>query len=94
MTPQQKRDWINAEVDRRGIADVLLADGHDAAIAGLLVKPEGGAAVAYSVSQVIASLVADGMSEDEAEEYFSFNIAGAYVGPGTPVFIAETAANV
>jgi hypothetical protein len=29
----------------------------------------------------------DGMSEEEASEYFSFNILGAYVGKGTPVFL-------
>ena len=27
------------------------------------------------------------MSEDEAEEFFEFNVVGAYVGPQTPAFI-------
>jgi hypothetical protein len=27
------------------------------------------------------------MSEEEAEEHFSFNIAGAYVGENTPVIV-------
>lgn len=94
MTAQQKRDWINEQVDNIGATDVLLADGHDHAIVGLLVKPNGGAAVAYSTREVIAGLVADGMSENDATEHFWFNIAGAYVGPGTPIFVQETAANV
>ena len=29
----------------------------------------------------------DGMSEDEAEEYFEFNVTGAWVGHGTPIFV-------
>ena len=29
----------------------------------------------------------DGMHEDEAEEYFEFNVTGAWVGHGTPVFV-------
>jgi hypothetical protein len=29
----------------------------------------------------------DGMHEEEAEEYFEFNVAGAWVGHGTPVFV-------
>jgi hypothetical protein len=32
----------------------------------------------------------DGMERDEAEEFFDFNIEGAYVGPETPVFISST----
>jgi hypothetical protein len=27
------------------------------------------------------------MTEDEAEEYFEFNVIGAWVGHGTPVFV-------
>jgi hypothetical protein len=29
------------------------------------------------------------MSREEAEEYFEFNILGAYVGEYTPVFISR-----
>jgi hypothetical protein len=28
----------------------------------------------------------DGMSQEEAEEYFSFNVEGAWVGENTPLF--------
>ena len=31
--------------------------------------------------------MADGMTMDEAEEYFHFNVLGSYVGEYTPVFI-------
>jgi hypothetical protein len=29
----------------------------------------------------------DGMSREDAEEYFDFNVAGAWVGEGMPVFL-------
>jgi hypothetical protein len=31
----------------------------------------------------------DGMTEEEALEYFHFNVVGAYVGKFTPVFITR-----
>ena len=29
------------------------------------------------------------MDEDEAEEYFEFNVVGGWVGHGTPVFVTK-----
>jgi hypothetical protein len=31
--------------------------------------------------------MADGMDDEEAEEFFAFNIIGAFVGEKTPLFI-------
>ena len=31
----------------------------------------------------------DGMSEDEALEYFYYNIKGSYMGEGTPLFFDD-----
>jgi hypothetical protein len=33
--------------------------------------------------------MAEGMDEEQAQEYFSYNIAGAYVGEQTPVFLED-----
>ena len=44
----------------------------------------------YSVKKVLEILMTrDGMSDDDAREFFEFNIVGAYVGPGTPVFVED-----
>lgn len=44
--------------------------------------------LAYDRELVIDALVTvDGMDEDDAVEYYEFNIAGAWMGDGTPVFI-------
>ena len=42
----------------------------------------------YSADSMINQLmVNDGMSDEEAEEYFLFNIEGAYIGIETPVLV-------
>ena len=32
-------------------------------------------------------ILSETMSSDEAEEYFEYNVVGAYVGEQTPVFV-------
>lgn len=69
---------------------LLVADGFDDAIIGVANHFTAAGhleAVAYDVSKMIDILVAQGMTEEEAAEYFDYNIAGAYVGEHTPVFI-------
>ena len=66
---------------------MLVADGFDDCILGVAERCGDGDVVAYDVDAMIQSLVKQGMTEEEAEEYFSFNIGGAYVGEQTPVFI-------
>ena len=44
--------------------------------------------VVYDAEQCIEILVErDGLTYDEAEEYFSFNVTGAWVGEHTPLFL-------
>mgnify|MGYP003152163672 FL=1 len=65
--------------------DVMLCDGHDNAILGVVESFSKPAVVLYDKEQIIENLMAD-MSEDEAIEYFYFNIEGAYVGEYTPQY--------
>ena len=70
--------------------DVLLADGFDAAFVGLAERCGSVPVAVYDRARCIQVLVArDGMSEEEAEEYFDFNVLGAYVGERTPWFITS-----
>lgn len=43
--------------------------------------------VVYSGERIIKSLMRDGMTDDEAQEFLDFNIQGAYVGPQTPIIV-------
>jgi len=68
------------DLDYEGL---LFADGFDEAIIGV---EERAGVVAYDIDKIIEMLMRE-MTEDEAVEYFEFNIFGAYVGEKTPVYI-------
>ena len=72
------------DLDYEGL---LFADGFDDAIIGVAERIGMEPVVAYDVNKIIEILARD-MSEDEAVEYFEFNILGAYMGERTPVFIS------
>jgi hypothetical protein len=66
--------------------EALFADGFDRSIMGY----DKDGRVIYSVDSIIETLVErDGMDWEEASEYFSFNIEGAYVGEYTPVYMYQ-----
>ena len=66
--------------------DALFADGHDDAIAGY----DYNGRVIYFANEIIGTLMErDGMTDEEAVEFFDFNIAGAYVGEYTPIYMWE-----
>lgn len=65
--------------------EALFADGHDHAIMGYTNDGR----VVYSADQIIGGLINQGMTEEEAIEFFDFNIAGAFVGEYTPIYMYE-----
>jgi hypothetical protein len=62
--------------------EFLLADGFDEAIIGV---DEKSMRIIYSISKSIEILMKD-MSEEDAFEYFYYNVSGAYVGEKTPIW--------
>ncbi len=66
--------------------EVLLADGFEAAFIGV-ARQFGQPIAVYKKSRCLSCLVKQGMSHEEAEEYFAFNTEGAWVGAGTPAFL-------
>ena len=65
--------------------DLLTLDGFDEAIIGV-VERIGLLAVCYDRNKILSILMRD-MNEEEAIEYFEFNILGAYMGESTPVYL-------
>ena len=80
----------NTQAARSEVADgALLADGFEDALIGYGYQFNFPVAV-YSRKVCIDILMFDGIMEyDEATEYFDFNVAGAYVGESTPVFLDD-----
>ena len=65
--------------------EVLVADGFDDAIIGI---DSISMRLIYSVSKCIEILSKD-MDEEEAVEYFDFNVRGSYVGEKTPIWCTD-----
>ena len=65
--------------------DFLKADGFDDAIIGV---DSHSMRLIYSVSKCIEILM-ENMDEDEATEYFYYNVSGAYVGEKTPIWCED-----
>jgi hypothetical protein len=71
--------------------EALLCDGFDEAIIGMAERINLGPVVAYDVDKMLEIMVErDGMSYEEAMEYFDYNIIGAWMGENTPVFITKS----
>jgi hypothetical protein len=85
-----QRAWID-DYANAGEVELLLLDGFDEAILGIAERFDGTAGITpfvlYDRERCIELLIDQGCSLDEAEEYFEFNVAGAYVGPHTPGFL-------
>ena len=65
--------------------DILKADGFDEAIIGIDTNEMR---LIYSVSKCIQILCRD-MNEEEAVEFFDFNVMGSYVGDKTPIWCVD-----
>jgi len=66
---------------------MMTMDGYDDCIIGLASIFGQPPVVAYDRTKVIEKIMECGSGYEEAEEYFEFNMAGAYVGDGTPCFV-------
>jgi hypothetical protein len=66
----------------------LKADGLDDAIIGIASRCGQPDLITYDVSKILKVLQErDGMSFEEAYEFYEFNILGAYMGEHTPIFL-------
>lgn len=82
-------EYINNYAEQTD-SELLLADGFEAALVGIAEGCGRSPAVVYDREKFIAILMdRDGMDRDEANEFFDFNVAGVYVGVGTPVFLVK-----
>ena len=70
--------------------EALMCDGFDEAIIGMAERINLGPVVAYDVEKILQIMVErDGMTYEEAQEFFDYNIIGAWMGEFTPIFITK-----
>jgi|TARA_R110000764_G_scaffold203152_1_gene288390 hypothetical protein len=74
--------------DNIGEDEAMTADGFDDAIIGIGHRCGQPSLMVYDKAKVIDILMErDEMSHEQALEFYSFNIEGAWVGEGTPMWL-------
>jgi len=67
--------------------ELLIPTGMQGALVGVIERFGMNPVALISKSKVIEHYVSDGMTPEEAEEFYEFNCLGAYVGDNTPAFL-------
>lgn len=83
MNNEQTNTMLDEIVDAYGDENFLIADGFNDAILGI---DENTYRLIYSVKACIDILISQGMNDEDAMEYFNFNVSGAYMGEKTPIW--------
>ena len=66
--------------------EFLIADGFNDAIIGV---DESSMRIIYSEKKCIYILMSQGMTQEDAIEFFDFNVRGSYVGEQTPIWCSD-----
>lgn len=70
------------------LGGAIVADGFDDALIGVAHRADGQTIAVYDYDRCVDVLVErDGMDYEGAVEFMEFNVVGAYVGTGTPLFV-------
>ena len=79
-----RKDIIDLYADDE--PEMLFADGYDSAIEGVVWDGKR-TRVVYRMESILEILMDQGMTYDEASEFFDFNVAGSNVGVYTPLYL-------
>ena len=82
MNQNEMREWLAERVE-----DAVTWDGCDAAIIGVVERCSQPPLVCYDYELLVQCFVEQGMSGEDAVEWVDFNLAGAWVGDGTPMIL-------
>ena len=81
------RKQINEHLESMG-ENALLMDGFDEALIGFSQRINEPLLAVYSWEKMVdVCIERDGMDDEEAEEYISYNCIGAWVGEQTPIIV-------
>jgi hypothetical protein len=82
-------DWLDEMSERYG-DEIYVLDGLNDCIVGVGSRCGQPEILIYDEEKIIQSLIdRQGMEEDEAIEFYEFNIKGSWVGPATPIFLTK-----
>jgi len=66
--------------------EALSIDGFDDCIIGIVYRCAFQPVLLYDEEKCLQNLERTGLSQEDAKEHFDFNVSGAYMGEGTPMF--------
>lgn len=75
------------EFDDEALEGLPLCNGLGHAFLGIVDRFGQEPIACYDLDRILAGYVADGMTDEEAREFFEFDVIGAWVGDRTPCFI-------
>jgi len=73
------------------IEGIISLDGLESCIVGVVEEFGQEPKLLYDTQKILTELQLQGMTEEEAVEYYTFNIIGGYFGKQTPCFLVERA---
>jgi len=74
---------LESITDKFSDEEIIIADGFDEAVIGI---EENTMRVIYSTTKCLEIIEAQGMPQDDALDYFYYNVQGSYIGDKTPIF--------
>ena len=77
--------WLEEQAELH--EGLLRMDGYDDCIVGISERFGQESCLIYDYDKVIAKLMKDGMSQEEAVEFYEFNQLGSWMGDRTPAFV-------
>lgn len=84
------QDMIDVIIDMYPDEKFLTVDGFEDCLIGVAERFGGLLTLAYDKDKILKKMMdRDGMTWEDAEEYFDYNIVGAWVGDKTPIFISK-----
>lgn len=79
---QKILEWIDETFEV-----IIYPDGFEDCIVGVAEKFGGPPVAVLDLEKILSKLRQENMNEQEAIEYFEYNILGAYLGEQTPVYM-------
>lgn len=84
---KRRAEWVRSIMQDQN-PDALVADDFADAFVGVSYRCGKESLAVYSVPRCIEILMKrDGTTHEGASEFFEFNVAGAWLGDGTPVWL-------
>lgn len=80
---------LEAAKEYVGESGGLQMDGYDDCIIGVAERCSQKPLLVYCREKIVDQLMKDGLTYEDAQEHIDFNMAGAWVGEGTPLILSK-----